>query len=53
MLVESKIPQLDTVVICYCNAFNRGALSADTLRSMGYINATFIAGGLNAFRKLK
>jgi phage shock protein E len=53
MLVESKIPQLGTVIICYCNAFNRGALSADTLRSMGYINATFIAGGLNAFRKLK
>lgn len=52
MLVESNIPQLDTVIICYCNAFNRGALSADTLRSMGYINATFIAGGLNAYRKL-
>jgi rhodanese-related sulfurtransferase len=52
MLVESKIPQLDTVIICYCNAFNRGALSADTLRSMGYINATFIAGGLNEYRKL-
>lgn len=52
MLVEDKIPDLDTNVICYCNAFNRGALSADTLRSMGYVNAKFIAGGLGAYRKL-
>jgi hypothetical protein len=33
------------------NAFNRGALSADTLRSMGYKNAKFIAGGLKAYRE--
>jgi len=33
-------------------AFNRGALSADTLRSLGYTNAKFIAGGLGAYRKL-
>ena len=52
MIVEGKIPDLKTTVICYCNAFNRGALSADTLRSMGYVNAKFIAGGLGAYRKL-
>lgn len=52
MLVEGVIPNLDTSIICYCNAVNRGALSADTLRSMGYSNARFIAGGLNAYRKL-
>jgi len=52
MLVESMIPDLDTSIICYCNASNRGALSADTLRSLGYSNVRFLAGGLNAYRKL-
>lgn len=52
MLIEGLIPDLDTLIMCYCNAFNRGALSADTLRSMGYTNVRFIAGGLLAYRKL-
>jgi phage shock protein E len=52
MNIEESVPDIETSVICYCNAFNRGALSADTLRQMGYINASFIAGGLNAYRKL-
>ncbi len=52
MLVEEAIPDIGTSIICYCNAFNRGALSANTLRQMGYINVSFIAGGLNAYRKL-
>ena len=52
MNVEEKINDLNTVILCYCNAFNRGALSAATLQSMGYKNAKFIAGGLNAYRKL-
>ena len=50
MNIESVIPDLDAKIICYCNAYNRGALSADTLRSMGYTNAWFIAGGLKAYR---
>jgi rhodanese-related sulfurtransferase len=52
MNIEGVIPDLDANIICYCNAFNRGALSADTLRSMGYKNAKFIAGGLKAYRAL-
>ena len=52
MIIESKIPDLNATVLCYCNAFNRGSLSADTLRSMGYKNAKLIAGGLLAYRKL-
>lgn len=52
MNVEGEIPDLDTNILCYCNAFNRGALSADTLKSMGYKNAKFIAGGLLTYRKL-
>lgn len=52
MNIEGLIPDLTTPIMCYCNANNRGALSAATLRSMGYENAKFIAGGLIAFRKL-
>lgn len=53
MNVEENIPDLDTTILCYCNAFNRGALSADALRAMGYKNAKFIAGGLKAYRDQK
>ena len=52
MNVEDKISDMDATILCYCNAYNRGALSAATLRSMGYKNAKFIAGGLTAYRKL-
>lgn len=50
MVVETEIPDLTTTVLCYCNAVNRGALSADTLRSMGYVNAKYIDGGLIAYK---
>ncbi len=52
MNIEGLVPDLTTPIMCYCNANNRGALSAATLRGMGYENAKFIAGGLIAFRKL-
>ena len=50
MNVEEMIPDLNALILCYCNAFNRGALSADTLRLMGYRHAQFIGGGLKAYR---
>lgn len=52
MNIESVIPNLETVILCYCNANNRGALSADTLRGMGYRQARYITGGLKAYRAL-
>jgi len=52
MNIEGVIPDLDATILCYCNANNRGALSADTLRAMGYRNARFVAGGLKAYRAL-
>jgi rhodanese-related sulfurtransferase len=52
MNIEGVIPDFNTVVLCYCNANNRGALSANTLRQMGYVNAKYIAGGLKAFSAL-
>ena len=50
MNIEGVIPNLNTTVLCYCNANNRGALSANTLRQMGYVNARYIAGGLKAYK---
>ncbi len=35
---------------CYCNGGNRGALAADQLQNLGYINVASIAGGFNAFK---
>lgn len=52
MNVEGEIPDLNTTVITYCNAYNRGALSAATLKDMGYENAHYIAGGLNAYKEI-
>ena len=52
MNIEELVPDLSTTLLCYCNAYNRGALSADTLRAMGYTNAKFIAGGLKAYRAI-
>jgi len=52
MNVEQMIPELGITVLCYCNANNRGALSAATLQSMGYLNATYIAAGLNDYRAI-
>ena len=52
MNVEGVIPDLDATILCYCYAYNRGALSADTLRAMGYRNARFIGGCLSAYRAL-
>ena len=53
MKVEAAIPALDATILCYCNANNRGALSADALRAMGYRNARYIAGGLKAYQALR
>jgi rhodanese-related sulfurtransferase len=50
MNVEGLVPDLSTELLCYCNAYNRGGLSAHTLVQMGYVNAKVIAGGLKAYR---
>lgn len=52
MNIESLVPDLDTRLLCYCNASNRGALSADSLRALGYRNVGYIVGGLKAYRAL-
>ena len=52
MNIEGIISDLSSTIICYCNANNRGALSAAALRDMGYDNAMFISGGRMAYRAL-
>ena len=53
MNIESLVPDLDTPILCYCNANNRGALSADSLRALGYRNARYLLGGLKAYNALR
>ena len=53
MHIETLVPNLETEILCYCNANNRGALSAATLRAMGYANAKLVIGGLSAYREAK
>lgn len=53
MNVAAQIADLDTIILCFCNANNRGALSAVALQSMGYTNAKYIARGLKAYRTMK
>jgi rhodanese-related sulfurtransferase len=50
MCIEKTIPDLNTTILTYCNANNRGALSAYSLKQMGYVNAKYIAGGLKGYR---
>jgi rhodanese-related sulfurtransferase len=38
-------------VIVYCASGNRSALSADTLRRMGYENVAHIDGGMMAWKQ--
>jgi len=46
--IEALVPR-DAAVVIYCASGNRSALAADTLREMGYINATSLAGGWNGW----
>lgn len=52
MNVEGEIPDLNATILCYCNANNRGALSAAALKDMGYENVRYISGGLRGYRSL-
>jgi phage shock protein E len=53
MNIEDLVPDPDTPILCYCNANNRGALSADSLRALGYRQVRYIVGGLKAYNALR
>jgi rhodanese-related sulfurtransferase len=42
---ETAIPDLDETIVLYCGGGYRSALSADSLRQMGYTNVVSMAGG--------
>ncbi len=48
--IETKVPAKDTKVVLYCGGGFRSALSADTLRQMGYTNAISLDGGWRAIQ---
>jgi rhodanese-related sulfurtransferase len=49
MRIHEVVPDKMAAVICYCSGGNRGALAADTLLRMGYVNVVSIEGGLSAW----
>lgn len=49
--VLNLIKNRDAVVVTYCRGGSRGALAAQSLRTLGYKNATNLKGGLKAWAK--
>jgi rhodanese-related sulfurtransferase len=49
--VLNKIKNKDARIITYCRGGSRGALAAQTLRKLGYKNATNLKGGLKGWAK--
>ncbi len=47
--VMNKIKDKNAVIITYCRGGSRGALAAQTLRKLGYVNATTLKGGLKGW----
>ena len=47
--VPNEIKNKDAVIITYCRGGSRGALAAQTLRNLGYKNATNLKGGLKGW----
>lgn len=47
--VLNKIKDKNAVVVTYCRGGSRGALAAQTLKKLGYVNATNLNGGLKGW----
>jgi len=47
--VLNKIKDKNAVIITYCRGGSRGALAAQTLKKLGYVNATNLKGGLKGW----
>lgn len=48
--VEGAYPDPATCLVLYCGGGFRSALAADALKTMGYSDATSLAGGIRAWR---
>jgi len=49
--VLNKIKNKNARIVTYCRGGSRGALAAQTLRNLGYKNATNLQGGLKGWAK--
>ena len=49
--VGKKIDDKNAFIVIYCRGGSRGVLAAQTLRNLGYKNATNLKGGLKAWAK--
>lgn len=47
--VLNKIKDKNTVIVTYCRGGSRGALAAQTLKKLGFVNATNLKGGLKGW----
>ena len=47
--VLNKIKDKNVVIVTYCRSGGRGALAAQTLKKLGYVNATNLKGGLKGW----
>ncbi|MCL4432225.1 MAG: rhodanese-like domain-containing protein [Epsilonproteobacteria bacterium] len=47
--VLNKIKDKNVLIVTYCRSGGRGALAAQTLKKLGYVNATNLKGGLKGW----
>jgi rhodanese-related sulfurtransferase len=47
--IETRVPDRETKILCYCGGGFRSALAADNLQKMGYTNVWSVAGGYKAW----
>jgi rhodanese-related sulfurtransferase len=47
--IETRIPDKNAVIMCYCGGGYRSLLAADNLLKMGYTNVLSVAGGYRAW----
>jgi rhodanese-related sulfurtransferase len=47
--VLNKIKDKNVLIVTYCRGGSRGALAAQTLKKLGYVNATNLKGGLKGW----
>lgn len=50
--ITNKIKDKNAVIVTYCRGGSRGALAAQTLKKLGYVNATNLQGGLKGWAEL-
>ena len=49
--ILNKVKNKNVIIVTYCRGGSRGALAAQTLKKMGYKNATNLKGGLKGWAK--